>query len=96
MHLPNDYIYCTRTIFQRVREKALDFTVEEFLCDVVNVTFSASLSLLGASICGNDESTGDHTPTDAADPSTAGPIPPATPSPPTTTTGSHASAGEHA
>lgn len=60
-----------------------------------NVSFSPSPSFLGASICGNDESTGDHTPTDAADPSTAGPFPPTAPSPPTTTTSSHASAGEH-
>lgn len=52
-------------------------------------------SLPGASICGNDESTGDHTPTDAADPSTTSPFPPAAPSSLTTTTGSHASAGEH-
>lgn len=62
---------------------------------MVNMLFSPSLYLLGASVCGNDESTGDHTPTDAANPSTAGPVPPTTPSPPTTTTSSHASAGEH-
>lgn len=72
------------TVYTHTREKS-----RGWCSNVLDVSCISS----GASVCGNDESTGDHTPADAADTSTAGSFSSAAPSAPSTTTGRHASAG---
>lgn len=56
---------------------------------------SLSCLCVGASVSGHDESTGHHSPADAADPSAAGPLASAAPGTSTATASSHAAAGMH-